>query len=560
MADSGATAALQAQRRHVRHGSLARIVFITQLLLIAIICAALSITSYASTRAQMRAATADRVLSIAETLANDPFVTDAVQHDDPSAALQPYALTVMTAADVDFITIMDRDRTRYTHPDPAQLGKPYIGSIGAALEGHSQIEEYAGTLGPSVRAIAPVFDAAGEVTAMVSVGVTLQTISIAQAAAVPQIILIALVAMALGGIGSWILSRYLRRVTLGYGPEQLRRLFAFYDSALHSLREGLILVDDQGQLVLYNDQAAELLGLPTGGEREPIAVSQLRLPASIRSLLSSGRDADDEIHLTSDRVIVVNQKQARQPAGTRIRERGSMGTVATLRDRTDIQELTGELETMTTLSQALRAQTHEHANRLHTVATLIELGREKEALEFAVRDQQESQRLTDSFVQSLDEPFITALMIGKAAQAHERGIRMTITAAGELPPDSLDARDLVTVTGNLLDNALDAAASSDERHVWADFSVSDGELTITIADSGPGLDTGTIDTIFHLGESSKAAPAVGGGRGYGLVLVRQAVSRLGGTLEIESDGGAIFTVTLPLTSRRDAEHAGRGRT
>ncbi|PFG32035.1 ATP-binding protein [Paramicrobacterium agarici] len=550
----------RAPRAPRRRRSLARTLFVAQLVLIVVVCATLSLTSYFSTRADMREATANRVLSIAQTLANDPFVTNAVQTAQPSDQLQPYALTVMSTAKVDFITIMDRDRTRYTHPDPDQLGKPYIGSIQTALDGESQVEEYVGTLGPSVRAIVPIFGDTGEVTAMVSVGVTLETISVAQAAALPQIIIVALAAIALGGIGSWIVSRYLRRVTLGYGPEQLRSLFAFYDSALHSLREGLVLVDTNGRLVLYNDQAAELLGLPSGGEHDPIAVSELSLPASVRSLFASGRDADDEIHLTRDRVLVVNQKQATQPVGgTRIRE-GSRGTVATLRDRTDIQELTGELESMTTLSEALRAQTHEHANRLHTVATLIELGREREALDFAVHDQQESQRLTDTFVQSLDEPFITALMIGKAAQAHERGIELTITAAGELPPGSLDARDLVTVTGNLLDNAFDAAASSDARHVWADFAAADGELIITIADSGPGVDTGEIDAIFHLGESSKAAPPRSGGRGYGLVLVRQAVTRLGGTLDVESDGGAIFTVTLPLASRDSGAAAGEGGT
>lgn len=520
-----------------------------QLALIAVVCVALSITSYVSTLGSARQATSERVLSIAETLAHDPFVISSVEDADATAQLQPYALTVIDTAEVDFVTIMDRDRTRYTHPDPRQLGKDYIGSIDQALSGESQVEEYEGTLGESVRAIVPVTDSSGEVTAMVAVGVTLKTLSVARAAALPQIIIVGLAAIGLGGLGSWILSRYLRRVTLGYGPEQLKSLFAFYDSALHSLREGLILVDDDGQLVLYNDEAAELLGLPDPDDRTPIPLAEVALPQSVSSLLSSGRDAVDEIHLTRDRVLVVNQKQASQPdRGALGSSSSSGGTVATLRDRTDIQELTGELETMRTLSEALRAQTHEHSNRLHTVATLIELGRSREALDFAVRDQQESQRLTDSFVDSLDEPFITALMIGKAAQAHERGIELTVTAVGELPPSSLDARDLVTVAGNLLDNAFDAAADSEERHVWADFVAADGELIITVADSGPGIDTEEIDAIFHLGTSAKAAPAGSGGRGFGLVLVRQAVTRLGGDLEVESDGGAIFTVTLPLTA------------
>ncbi|WP_228282698.1 ATP-binding protein [Brevibacterium atlanticum] len=530
-----------------RGGPLARRLFLVQLVLIVIVCTALSVTSYVTTLNNIRHATGERVLSIAETLAHDPYVTEAVTGDDPTAQLQPYALSVIRTADIDFITIMDRDGTRYTHPDPDQLGGTYLGSTAKALTGESETEEYVGTLGPSVRAIVPIEDADGEVTAMVAVGVTLETLSVAQAASLPQIIMVALAALALGGLGSWLLARYLRRVTLGYGPEELKRLFAFYDSALHSLREGLILVDDSGRLVLYNDEAAALLGLPPSDESTPITLAEVALPESVRDLLTSGRVAVDEIHLTDDRVLVISQKQASQPRGNdESGKRPDGGTVATLRDRTDIQELTGELATMTTLSEALRAQTHEHANRLHTVSTLIELGRSQEALDFAVRDKQEAQRLTDSFVGSLDEPFITALMIGKSAQAHERGIELEVTATGELPPESLDAKDLVTVAGNLIDNALDAAADSAEKHVWADFVAADSELIITIADSGPGVDVDEIDALFHLGASAKSDVEGPGGRGFGLVLVRQAVRRLGGDIEVESDGGAIFTVTLPL--------------
>ncbi|MEW1988864.1 sensor histidine kinase [Brevibacterium casei] len=533
-----------------RHVPVARRLFVLQLVLIVAVCAVLSVTSYLSARDSARDATADRVLSIAETLANDPFVVDAVTGPDPSARLQPFAQTVVDTAEVDFVTIMDRDRTRYTHPDPDELGKPYIGSIDTALTGQAETEEYVGTLGPSVRAIVPVVDESGKVTAMVAVGVTLETISLSHAAALPQILIIAAVAIALGGLGAWLLSRYLRRVTLGLGPEQLRRLFAFYDSALHSLREGLILVDDRGQLVLYNDEAAALLDLPRPTDGEPVPLAEVALPTSIRDLLDSGRVAVDETHLTGDRVLVVNQKRATYPQDSTSRQEAAeaSGTVVTLRDRTDLTELAGELETMRTLSEALRAQTHEHANRMHTVSTLIELGRSAEAVDFAVRDEQESQRLTDTFVGSLDEPFITALMVGKAAQAHERGIELTVSATVELPPGSLDARDLVTVAGNLIDNALDAAAESEERHVWADFVAADGELIITIADSGAGLDEAEIDAMLRLGATGKAAAEEPGGRGFGLALVRQAVARLGGQLTVESDGGAIFTVTLPVAT------------
>ena len=534
------------RRRLLWDGSLARRLFILQLALIVALCLAFSVVIYSRSVTASYEATSDRVLAIAETIARTPFVAEAAQTPDPTARLQPYASNLLDTTDVDFITIMDRDRTRFTHPDPAQLGEPYIGSIDTALTGTSQVEQYTGTLGPSVRAIVPVFDGSA-VVAMVAVGVTLETLSVAQAASLPQIAVIASLAILAGGLGSWWLSRYLRRATLGYGPEHLKRLFAFYNSALHSLREGLVLIDGSGRILLYNDVAATLLGLPAASGGQPVSLDEVELPDSVRTLLASGRDAVDEVHLTRDRVLVLNQSKADHPNDGRSPDSAVEGAVATIRDHTDIQELTGELETMRTLSEALRAQTHEHANRMHTLASLIERGRDSEALAFAVQDRQDSQRLTDTFVDSLDEPFITALMIGKAAQAHERGIELTLTASGRVPPGSLDARDLVTVAGNLLDNAFDAATGSDERRVWADFTAADGELIMTIADSGHGFDDEAVESIFHLGVTEKSGSEDRLGRGYGLVLVRQAVARLGGDLRVESDGGAIFTVTLPLT-------------
>lgn len=540
-----------------RSASLATRLFAWQLVLVTAVALVVSAFSYRGAEAQAHDFAADRVLSVAATLALDPFVESAVQGTDPSAALQPYARKLHESASVDFVTVMDTDRTRYTHPTPEQIGRPYIGSIEQALAGRTHVEEYTGTLGPSVRAIAPVRGADGQVTAMVSVGVTMRTLAISRAAGVPAILGVAASAIALGGVAAYLLSRYLRRVTLGYGPEELRRLFAYYDSALHSLREGLVLVDGEGRLVLYNDHAADLLGLPPAGALRPLPVGELGLADTVRDLFESGRRATDEIHLTKSRVLVISQERAAEPTdgpvGLRVGRPGARrpmarrpGAVATLRDHTEIQALTGELETMKTLTEALRAQTHEHANRLHTVASLIELGREREALDFAVRDRQESQRLTDDVVQSIDEPFLTALLVGKAAQANERGIELTLTANGELPRDSLDARDLVTITGNLLDNAFDAAATSAARRVWADFSVVDSDVVISVADSGPGVDPDHLEDFLRMGASTKPASSTAGGRGLGLALVRQAVVRLGGSLEVDNDAGAIFTVTLPL--------------
>jgi sensor histidine kinase regulating citrate/malate metabolism len=493
-----------------------------------------------------------RMLAVASTFANDPYVLEAVQSPDPTGLLQPYAVEVMEELGVDFVTIMDTDRTRYTHRNEREIGGQYIGSIDQALAGDAHVEMFTGTLGPSVRAIVPVFAEDGEVTALVAAGVTVDTVSIARNAQLPLVWFIAAGALAAGTIVSLMLSRHLRRATLGLGAEQLSRMFVFYDSVLYSVRDGLVLTDLRGQLVLYNDQAATLLNLPPSVPGEPKSASDVGLSPSIRDLLVSGRRVVDEIHVTDDRVLVVNQEPAVPASGTK-----PLGTVTTIRDHTELEALSDEVQTMRTLTEALRAQTHEHANRLHTIVSLIELDRRAEALEFATRDLQQSQQLTDEVVAAIDEPFISALLVGKAAQANERGLHLAIDVAGTLETRGMDPRDLVTIIGNLLDNAFDAAASSPERSVALSISTAGedaGTVVIEVSDSGPGLSEAQLGNVFTLGSSSKGAA---GTRGLGLALVRQAVHRLGGTITVTSDGGARFTVRIPAasTSYREARPA-----
>ena len=237
------------------------------------------------------------------------------------------------------------------------------------------------------------------------------------------------------------------------------------------------------------------------------------------------------------------------------------GTVATIRDRTEIESLGSELETMRTLSDALRAQTHEHANRLHTIVSLMELGRGTEALDFATQDLELSQRLTDDVVSSLEEPVLGALIMGKAAEAHERGVELTLntagTGSGPAGVSGLAVQDLVAILGNLLDNAIDAAAEAPApKLVELTVETSPGALEITVEDSGPGIDPQAVEDIFRHGFSTKAPGPFG--RGLGLALVRQAVQRLGGTMTITSPAGALFRVTLPTSPAASTADAATG--
>ncbi len=409
-------------------------------------------------------------------------------------------------------------------------------------------EVTAGTLGPSVRTVVPVKDAAGNVKALVAAGVTVRTVDVALSGRLPALLGLGLALLVGGSLASWLLGHYLRRVTRGWGPEQLAQLFAYYESVLHSVREGLILIDTKGRVVMYNDQAAELLGLQPRDSADdpsrPPFLTNLPLAPSLKELFESGRAAHDEIHLTGPRIVVVNQGPAVGPDSRGLRRAPVFGTVATIRDRTEIESLGSELETMRTLSDALRAQTHEHANRLHTMVSLLELGRTREALEFATKDLELSQQLTDEMVSSVDEPVLSALIMGKAAEANERGVKLTLSTDGSASVAGLAVQDLVTILGNLLDNAIDAAADGAAPRTVELTVESDAEgLDITVEDSGSGVDPAAVEDIFRHGFSTKASGPFG--RGIGLALVRQAVQRLDGTMSITGTDGARFQVFLP---------------
>lgn len=523
--------------------SIATKLFVLQLVMIVALAAIAVVWIWADARADVERDAAAKSMAVAETLASDPFVHTALGTGDPSPRLQPYAEDVMAEAGVDFVTIMAPDRTRYTHRDPAQIGQQFLGNIDRALAGEPFSETYTGTLGPSVRAVVPIEDEDGEVIALVAAGVTVSNTQVALGGRIATVILAALAMIAIGAVGAWLLSRYLRRVTWGRGAEEMSRMFAYYEGVLHSIGEGLVLQDRSGAVVLYNDRAAELLGLPRREHRreEAIPLDRLDLAPAVAELLGRDDTVVDEIAITPTHVLVVDRDVIVSRDRDRARDRGGggagrIGSVTTLRDHTQLQELTGELATMTTLSDALRSQAHEFANRLHTIIALIELDRAEDAAELASSELALSQALADRLLSAVEEPVLLALLLGKAAQASERGIAFEIDLPDRLEATSVPARDLITIVGNLIDNALDAASATPSPRVEVSVRATARELRIAVGDSGPGPRAG--EHVFDLGVTTKRAA----GHGIGLALVRQAVTRLGGRIHVS---GSRFEVTLP---------------
>ncbi|MEX5636568.1 ATP-binding protein [Parafrankia sp. FMc2] len=541
-------------RRPRVHGNLALQIFGLQVLVIVVVAVASVAAAYVQAQRATLGAATERTVSIAQSVAASPAVLAALHDAAPSRLLAPYAEDVRFRTGTDFVVVMNVDRIRYSHPNTDEVGRRFLGHVEPALAGGVLTETYTGTLGPSVRAVVPVFDiggddagsaggsgamasssaASGKVLGLVSVGVTRSVVSRELHRELPALGLAGVAALGLAAVGTGLVSSRLHRQTHGLGPVELNRMYVYYDAVLHAVREGLLLLDRAGRLALVNDEARRLLRL---GESAP--ATTVRLPSPLTEVLAEGRERTDEIHPVGDRILVVNQARACW-AGE------DLGTVVTLRDHTDLQALTDEVDSVRGFAEALRSQAHEAANRLHVVVSLIELGRPRQALEFATEELALSQKLTDRIAASLAEPVLAALLLGKAAQASERGVELIIADDIEVPEGLFEPRDLVTIVGNLIDNALDAALDAPApRWVRVQARLVDASLELHLADSGSGLAPEDAAAAFRRGWSTKSDERLVG-RGLGLALVGQTVHRHGGQIEVTHEQGAGFTVRLPV--------------
>jgi sensor histidine kinase regulating citrate/malate metabolism len=511
-----------------RPWSLATQAIVLQILVIAVVVIAGSALALVDAARDGDAAARQQVLGIATALADSPSTATAIQSGRATETLQPVTEAVRKNTDIAFITIMAPDRTRFTHTDPTQIGGKYIGTIDPALRGETFTEVYTGTLGPSIRAVAPVRDGTGRIVGLVSAGILQQSLADRWRSQVPTIVAVSIGALAIALVGVWAIRRRLLRQTHGLRPDELRVMYEHHDAILHSVSEGLIVLDRNG-VALVNDEARRLLALPPG------PVDRTDLPEFLRTYSPGARD---EVHVTDDRVLVVNRSPVED--GPRDAE------VVTIRDRTELQGALGELSSLKVLTDTLRSQAHEAANKLHTIITMVEMGRSDEAVKFATDELELSQQLVDRLSSAVGEPALVALLLGKTAQADERGIELTVTEETHLPSNvddlALSGQEMVTVLGNLIDNAMDAC---DREDPWVEVTVAqdNGTLLIRVADSGPGMDPATFEKAMQRGYSTKSSSDAEQ-HGLGLALVAQVVKRHHGTLTADVTYGSVVTVTV----------------
>ncbi|MFI8192188.1 SpoIIE family protein phosphatase [Streptomyces sp. NPDC085946] len=314
--------------------------FLLQVVIVLLLVAA-SVTALVVQADQDSEREAERVsVAAAASFADAPGTAEALNAQDPTAVLQPSAEKARQRAGVDFIVVMDTEGIRLTYPDPKEIGKKFVGTIEPALEGRTVVEEAGGPLlptggGMAVQAVVPVTGTDGSVVGLVSAGITVENVGDAVEWQLPIILAAGAAALALSTAGSALVSSRLRRQTHGMGPAEMTRMYEHHDAVLHAVREGVLITGAEGRVLLANDEARRLLGLPADAERRRVA--ELGLDEEMARLLTSEEPVTDAVRLVGDRLLAVN-KRSTVPHG------GRAGSAVTLRDTTELATVTGRAE------------------------------------------------------------------------------------------------------------------------------------------------------------------------------------------------------------------------
>lgn len=481
-----------------------------------------------------------RAASIASTVSGVPSIRSCMEHDAPGCAttIQTIAMSIGRETHASYVVVIDMHRVRHSHPDPALIGQPVTEPI-VTSDGRVHLGADNGSTGRSANGKAPLYGLDGRMVGEVSVGIRESSVSSALRQELPSYATWFAIALAFGTIASFGLAAHLKRRTFGLELDEISQLLQEREGMLHGVREGVIAFDRRDRVSVVNDEAQRLLGVQVSAVGEHL--NDVLPEGRLRDALAGRDTKGDDIVLTDDVILVIN----RMPVTVAGRPHGS---IVTLRDRTEVAGLRSELDGERGLTDSLRAQQHEFANRLHAVAGLLQLGYSDEALDYVLQIQGTGAEFDNTLRTHIEAPQVVGLLLGKAAEASERGIELVIapeTWLGE-SPDKVQA--LTSILGNLIDNAFAALGTVPApRRVVVAIVEDESEVTITVADNGPGIPAGSERMIFRDGystnEQAGARP-----RGLGLALVERLVTKLGGSTVVSGGPGARFTVRLPVAS------------
>jgi two-component system CitB family sensor kinase len=509
-----------------------------------------------------------RSLAVAQSLASQPGLQQAVRTGGPGGigphgAVQSMAMAAMRSTAAKFVVVTNAKGIRLSHPNSRLIGTPVwypdkdLPSSETFRTGQDWMGIEHGTLGIEAVGKAPIFSH-GKLIGEVSVGFLAATVARDVDRTLVDLAVYFLAVLALGVLAALGLSRLLKRQTFGLELREIAALLQEREAMLHGIREGVLGYDKNERIVLANDFARQLLDLLPEFVGRPLR--HVLPPGRLADVVTGEIEGSDLLVLHGDRVLVANRMPIQQ--GHR-----HLGWVVTFQDRTESEALKRQLDDAIGLTETLRAQSHEFANRLHTLVGLVELGRNDEAIQFVTDVSAARADLTERLQADIGDAKLVAMILGKVSLADERDVRLRVMDDSHVSAPISDISQVLTVVGNLIDNAIDAAAQAPGPR-WVELTIVavEHDLLVRVRDSGRGVPHNMREAVFMDGVTTKTS-TTGARRGLGLALVRKVVEGRGGMISVGHDSGAVFTAVLPhcvgvdpsLVSRRPVRHRSRRR-
>ena len=480
----------------------------------------------------------DTALAVARTFSDMPEVKQALALPPQSGLIQPLALAITRRNDLLYAVVTDMHGVRYSHPNARLIGKRFIGEdIQPAFAGKENVAVNHGVLAPALRVFTPVFNDRQQQIGVVVVGISLSKVDEQIAKGRWDVLLTVLFSALVCGIGTWSLVRGLKRVLLGLEPQEISTQFQQRQAMLHSLKEGVVAVDVEGRVTLINPAASEILLSGPGKE-----IAHTPLLADLHEVLQTGEPIYDRELGCNGFLLISNTVPVRS-------QNAIVGAISTFRDKTEVSQLLQRLDGMVNYVDALRTTSHEFMNKLHVILGLLNMKSYDKLEEYVLQTAHTYQADIGEIQHRIKSPVVAGFLIGKIQCAKERGFTLNLAEESLVPdcPNEKQVTVLVTVLGNLIENALDAMSGQSEGEVGLLLHYQNGWLSGEVSDDGPGIPPANIDAIFNKGFSTK-----GENRGVGLFLASQQLRELGGTLAVESEPGVFtqFFVHLPWDSKR----------
>ena len=518
-----------------RRPTLAGQFLVLQLVVVGIVLTMVGVISVRQSTAEFRTEQGSRMRTIAEYLANTSVVRTRIGESDAKRVLAPGIERAISLSGATTVSLAAPDGTVVASSDPTRTGRSADLDDSRVREGRSWTGDVGVDGTPVIASHSPVLDDSGELVGLVLVEDDYPSTVQRLENAAPDLLLFLGLGAAFGIAGSWLLARLIKRRTRGLEPREIATLADHREALLHSIREGVIGISTDGVVTVLNDSARELLEIPADAIGRH--VDTLDVPLPVHEALRGTTYSADMVVVVGGRALVLNRQRATS-AGRDI------CTVTTLRDRTELVALESQLTSTRSVTDTLRAQTHEFANQLHTISGLVQLGEYDDVQELVGTLTRRRAAISDAVTAVIEDAPVAALLIAKISSAQELGIDVLLTEPSHLPRlDATMSADLTTVLGNLVDNAVHASTKASTRLVEVYIDDDGRRVAIEVRDHGEGVPAELTDRIFERGFSTK--PTSPEGRGFGLALVALVCEQAGGSVSVRNDEGAVFRATIP---------------